>query len=383
MTDRWLSCPHQASLQRQHILAKLNDLLACNWAVRIVLKLLRSLVTSRQPATTESAVTLPPPPILLSAEGSEDFSVCDHLVAANGLPVLDWNAAQQWVDGVAGEQAQVRAWAECERAWLEHLRVALGPQYRLRAHGTVLLLSTLESNVAEATLAFVNKTRQRVVHLLDGIAEVPDWGHEILIVFDDEDTYYRYVAHYYPEAGEFAGSGGMYINAGCSHFVTVKADLRAIEPVIAHELTHACLAHLPIPAWLNEGIAVNTELRLCPPPSPFATSSAQMHVRHQNFWGPEEIQQFWSGKSFLRADEGNELSYDLARIIVSQFGATWDRFQPFVLSAHAEDGGASAAAEHLGVRLGDAVAALLEQEPSAQWAPNPAAWTGAPESGAL
>lgn len=350
--------------------------LARTKALRIVLKLLRSLVTPKQSAITAVVATLPPPPVAISAESADDFSVTKNLLDANGLPVLDWDAAQHWVDGIADEAAQARAWSQCERAWLEHLRVALGPEYQLREHSAALLLSTLEENVAEATLAFVNKTLQRVVRVLDGVAHVPEWGHDILVVFDDDDIYYKYVAHYYPEAGEFAGSGGMYINAGCGHFATVKADLRSIEPVIAHELTHACLSHLPIPVWLHEGIAVNTERRLCPQTGSAATTPQQMHKRHRKFWGPVEIQQFWSGKSFLRADDGNELSYDLARIMVSQFAATWDRFRPFVLSANVEDGGASAAAQHLGVDLGDAVSALLEQEPSAQWAPNPAAWSG-------
>lgn len=347
-----------------------------------MLKLLRSLVASKEPAAADAISTLPPPTLAVTAEGSADFSVTENLLHANGLPLLDWNAAQHWVDGITGEAAQARAWSDCERAWLEHLRVALGPEYRLRADGSAMLVSTLERNVAEATLAFVNKTLQRVARILDGVAHVPEWGHDILVVFDDDDTYYRYVAHYYPEAGEFAGSGGMYINAGCGHFATVKADLRAIEPVIAHELTHACLSHLPIPAWLNEGIAVNTERRLCPPSSG-VSSPQQMHARHRKFWGPVEVQQFWSGKSFLRADEGNELSYDLARIMVSQFGAAWDRFRPFVLAANVEDAGASAALEHLGVQLGDAVCALLELESSSQWAPNPAAWSGVPERGAF
>jgi hypothetical protein len=67
-----------------------------------------------------------------------------------------------------------------------------------------------------------------------------------------------------------------------------------------------------------------TARQLCPPNSAVSTPQ-QMHARHQKFWGPVEIQQFWSGKSFRRPDEGNELCYDLARIIVSQFGAAWDR----------------------------------------------------------
>lgn len=343
-----------------------------------MLKLLRSLLTSKQVAAIEKTPQPVPPPVTLSAEGSDDFSITENLLDANSLPVLDWDAVHQWVGGMTDEAVQANAWSNCEHAWLEHLRVALGPEYQLREYGTALLLSTLPTNVAEATLTFINKTLQRVVRILDGVAHVPEWGHDILIVLDDEDTYYQYVAYYDPEAGEFARSSGTYIQAGCAHFVTVKADLRAIEPVIAHELTHACLGHLPIPVWLNEGIAVNTEQRLCPSSSADPTP-LQMHARHRQFWGPANIQQFWSGKSFLRADEGNELSYDLARIIVSQLGAAWDRFRPFVLAANADDGGASAAAEYLGVHLGDVVSALLELPPSPQWAPNPAVWSGIPE----
>lgn len=143
----------------------------------------------------------------------------------------------------------------------------------------------------------------------------------------------------------------MHISHGCSHFVTMKADLLAIQPVIAHEMTHGCVGHLPLPAWLNEGIAVNTEQRLCPPPAPLYTPQ-QMHEKHVRFWGEEEIQQFWSGKSFLRDDEGNMLSYDLARIIVDQFSSDWEQFRRFAQAAHMADGGAAAAQEHLGIELG-------------------------------
>ncbi|MGE3431236.1 MAG: hypothetical protein AB7I22_09535 [Ramlibacter sp.] len=252
----------------------------------------------------------------------------------------------------------------------------------MRLQGTAILVSTLPAHVADATLAYVNKTVQRIVQVLDGVAAVPEWGYDILIVFDDDEAYYCYVAHYYPDAGEFAASSGMYINAGCGHFVTVKADLRAIEPVIAHELTHACLSHLPIPAWLNEGLAVNTELPLCPPAQAPA-NPLQMHARHLKFWGVEEIQEFWSGKSFLRNDEGNELSYDLARVLVSQFAADWETFRPFALAADLADGGASAATQNLGIDLGAAVCAVLERQADPAWAPRPQAWPGDPERGAF
>lgn len=356
-----------------------------------MLKLLRSLVT-RQPDAGAPANPLDTKPrtapaTRVAAAGVNEFDIVANLIDANGLPVLDWDAVHAWVAGIVDEDAQAQAWASCEIAWLQHLGAALGPGYRLVQRGQIVLLSSLGDHVATATISFVDKTLQRIVRVLDGIARsVQAHEQDILIVFDDDETYYRYLAHYYPDTGEFAGSAGVFINAGCAHFATVKADLRAIEPVIAHELTHSCLSHLPIPAWLNEGLAVNTEQRLCPPPpNTFGNrpSPQQMHARHQQFWGAAEIQEFWSGKSFLRADEGNELSYDLARILVSQLATDWARFRPFVLAADGADGGDAAAREHLGVPLADLAVALLEQPADVRWAPDPARWQGDPERGAF
>jgi hypothetical protein len=312
----------------------------------------------------------------VDAAGAEPFDFEAALVHTHGFPLPDWNAVRQWVESVpAGARAE--AWSACERAWLEYFRSALGPDFRIRRQGTAILLSTLESHVAEATLVFINKAVQRIARVLEGVAGEPEWGQDILIVFDDDESYYRYASIFYPEAGEFAGSSGMHIHDGCGHFVTVKADLRAIEAVIAHELTHACLSHLPIPVWLNEGLAINTAFRLCPSHAP--ANPRQTHARLCKFWGPEEIQQFWSGKSFLRNDEGSELSYDLAKVLVSLFAADWDRFRAFVLAANHEDGGAASAKENLNIDLGAAVCAVLEKESSNAWEPMPESWNDKPE----
>jgi len=349
----------------------------------MVFKLLKSLVGSPKPLAVDTPfLDSTAPRNRVDAPGVAPFDLEASLIDANGFPLVDWPAAERWVSGVTGSRNQAAAWSACERAWIEHLCKAMGPAYHVRAQGSTILLSSLPGHVADVTLAFVNRTVQRIVRTLDGIAAVPEWGQDILIVFEDDEAYYRYVAHYYPEDGEFAASSGMYIQGGCGHFVTVKADLHAIEPIIAHELTHACLSHLPIPAWLNEGLAVNTELRLCPPPQA-PENPRQRHDRHRSFWGPEEIQQFWSGKSFLRNDEGNELSYDLARILVSQLSTDWPRFRAFVLAAHLGDGGASAARDHLAIDLGGAACAVLEKNLETAWEPQPEAWRGEPERGAF
>ncbi len=348
----------------------------------LLLKLLKSLLFTSANVPVNADAERTPPPAQITAPDTPPLDFGAVLEDAAGFPIPDWPTVQGWVDSIPNEHARAQAWCDCEQAWLQHMQVALGAGFHLRTQGSALLLSSLPGHVADATLAFVNKTVTRIVRALDGVAEVAVGGYDILIVFDDENSYYRYVSHCYPEEGEFAASGGMYINHGCGHFVTVKADLRAVEPVIAHELTHACLDHLPIPAWLNEGLAVNTEQLLCPP-LPTAVNLQQLKARHRKFWGPKEIQEFWSGASFLRSDEGNTLSYDLARILVRHLAADWDRFRPFALEADLADSAAAAATKHLGVDLGAAVCAALELEPDSSWSPDPKAWLGSPEHGAF
>jgi hypothetical protein len=138
-------------------------------------------------------------------------------------------------------------------------------------------------------------------------------------------------------------------------------------------MTHGCVGHLPLPLWLNEGLAVNTERRLAGTGIPLYTPQ-EMQDRHLAFWGEQEIQQFWSGVSFGRTDEGNLLSYDLARIIVEQMAKEWAPFKQFVRAADRADAGARAAREHFGIELGDYACALLEKDPSAAWVPDPRMW---------
>ncbi|RST47225.1 hypothetical protein [Variovorax sp. MHTC-1] len=315
------------------------------------------------------------PPAVISMEGLADFQLVQHLDYYEGFPLLRWSEVEIWLSGLESPAAQAAAWEAMERGWLQHFREALGPQFLLRESKTAMLLSSMEAGVAAATLSYMERTLQRVASILNGLAQIPPWGKDILIVFDDAESYYRYVSHYYPDAGEFAFSSGMYIDRDSAHFVSVKTDLGAIEPVIAHEMTHACLAHLPLPLWLNEGLAVNVENRIA------GGSAAQLRARalnnrHKGFWGPEVIQEFWSGESFGRTDDGSMLSYDLARLIVAQFAKDWHTFTGFVLQADAKDAGEVAAQEHLHVNLGAVVCALLEKDFSSQWAPNPPRWLG-------
>jgi hypothetical protein len=331
-------------------------------------------------ASLDSPQSLEPPPSEVVVEGAPRFAVDEHCERRQGYMLMAWADVHHWLSKIELSKHQSAAWREAKRAWLLHMRCALGPSFKLRESKNVLLLSSLETKVASATLDYMERTLQRVTRMLDGVARMPVAEQEVMIIFDDEESYYRYVSCYYPEAGEYASSGGMHINAGCSHYATVKADLRLIEPVIAHEMTHGCLDHLPLPAWLNEGLAMNVEHQLFPTPQPH--TSRQLHAKHLTFWRPQTIQEFWSGRSFLRPDEGSMVSYDLARLMVEQMSHPWEPFKQFVLAADGADAGFAAAREHLGVDLGEVVCALLEQtSPTALWTPDPGQWDGEPELG--
>jgi hypothetical protein len=353
------------------------------WDKKKMLNFLQSVLNGGQSKSKpeDGSAPMAKPPLSVEAPGAEPLALEALIRQVNGFPHFDWGEVYQWVDALPDDQ-QTAAWGQCEKAWLAHLRDSLGPDYSLSEAGDAALLSSLEPNVAKATLEFMTKTESRILRVLDGVARKPEWGMNILVVFDDGDAYYRYVSHFYPESGEFAMSGGMYINGGCGHFVTVKADLRAVEPVIVHELVHSLVSHLPIPAWLNEGLAVNTENRLSPSGTALF-SPHEMHAKHLVFWGTEEMQEFWSGQSFLRPDDGNMLSYDLARIFVDQLSNDWPRFSAFVNDANLADAGTEAATKHFDIDLGAAACALLEKEPNAAWGPAPAKWTEAPERGAF
>lgn len=326
----------------------------------------------RKGAGTLPPLGAPPPeaaPRTVALEGLAPFDLAASLEWVEGFPVPRWSAVHAWLRSLP-EARQDEAWRACELGWLLHFRDALGPGFHLAQGEVSMVLSSLDPRETRYALAFMERTYKRIMHVLRGVAEAPPWRQDLLVVFDDEESYYRYASRYYEAGGEYAASSGMHISRGRGHFITTRSDLTVIEPVVAHEMTHACLAHLPLPLWLDEGLAVNTERRLAGR-VPDLLSPEELHGKLAGFFGPAELQEFWSGTSFRRADDGNMLSYELARILVDQLAADWSRFARFVNAAHHADAGAAAAREHLGIDLGALAAALLQRDDAAPCRPRP------------
>ncbi len=328
----------------------------------------RAKTGSPGPSATREAA-----PASIELAGAEPFEVAAHFFETTGAPILDFEALDQWADKAQSPEGARQARQRGRRAWLLHLRDWLGPHAELVETPDAWVVSGYSPGQARAVGDFVSTSRKRINQLLEGLARFPDEDWSTLIAFDNGEDYYRYVANYYPEEGEFAFSSGMFINAGSPHFVAVLNELWILEPVIAHELTHFALAHLSLPLWLDEGLAVNTEHRI--------STSQQHHTRtvellgqHRDFWNDTTIQEFWTGKSFHRTDEGNALSYDLARAMVDLVGRDWSAFLRFATTASREDGGAAAARDALGLDLGELAAAAINAKRKGPWTPRPDAW---------
>jgi len=314
------------------------------------------------------------PPSRIDVGDGRMFELKPYLGQIHGVPHLQWEEAMSHLgpDGSAAPSARTAL----RRGWLRHLRAWLGPQYRLHESATAVAVSSLDDVTVKALLRYVESTRVRVERVLQDVASFPPEEKSIVLVLDDEETYYHYVSTWYPDGGEFGFSGGMFIGHGCPHFVVKRNDLRAIEPVIAHELTHSALAHLQLPLWLDEGLAVNTERRLAGT-TPHSHTAQQLHGKHVAFWDPDSIQEFWSGRSFHRSDDGQMLSYELARILVQEMSREWSTFAAFVRAAGRQDAGDAAARRQLGMDLGASVCALFDKDPSPRWSPDSRAWEAA------
>lgn len=308
-------------------------------------------------------------PTEISVSNAPAFLLPQFFIRHENMPLLDSNRLANWLNDNVAVEFHAAIWEEVKCAWLLHVRDALGAGFQVTESKTALLLSSLNHNMAGTTANFMSNALEQAMKVLDGIAQAPHEGKDILIVFDEAESYCRHLSFFYPGAATHGMSRGMYIRAGVRHFVAVKADLYAIQSVMVHEMTRNCLAHLPLPLWLEAGIAMNAERQLVNKKSCGGCGSQQLHHKLLAYWDEREIQEFWSGASFQRADEGVQLSYELARIMVELLAKDWQLFRSFVTHAHADDAGDSAARARLNLDLGEFVCVLLERDYQAGWAP--------------
>lgn len=296
---------------------------------------------------------LPNPRLITPAELDGAFQFED------GFHRADWNAIGKWIDSNIGRPDMDEAWNEAALLWAKKLRDDLGGNYFVIQSRRTVLLCDQPLETARRLLDFAGRTATTIKERLDTTAWSGAFGKDVALVFSDQDDYYQYLSHHTRD-GEQATSGGVCIRTGYTHIALPWFDELTAANTIVHELIHNCLAHLPLPLWLNEGMAVTLEKAI----SPAARATVmwgELAERHFAFWTEDNIQSFWSGISFYEPGDPNELSYSLAEVFVKLLSerAEAPAFRAFLEAAHRDDAGQRAAMDVLGVDLGGIAGTFL------------------------
>ena len=301
------------------------------------------------------------------------------LEVVDGLPRPQWDVIRAACGAVPERYGIHRVWCEAQRQWLEALVEVLGAAsetqagYRIVETGSVLLLCARDADGAaslarmcEGTLATVRKILGESAGGADADAPGRRCGKLPVFVLDSQETYYTYIAYFYGD-GEHGTSGGMCLREhgdDSVHIATVDLGGVGLERVLVHEMVHAVL-DAGVPVWLQEGAAEVISRHVARDAPLLLDAAAVRKQRHH--WAKHGLGAFWSGKSFGRADRGQEMSYALAEVLVrnllSDFRA---EFRDFLDEADAGDAGESAALTHLGISLGELVEQFLGE---GDWAP--------------
>lgn len=185
-------------------------------------------------------------------------------VFKEGFHRADWSAMERFIAANVNPEDQLAAWNEAVLFWISKVRADLGGCYSLFESEQTVLLCNQPVQTARWILDYAGRTAVTIREILGPTAWRGWAGRNVLLIFSDEDDYYQYLAFHTPE-GEQAKSGGVCIHSGYTHVALPWYGETDTANTIVHELTHDCLAHLPLPPWLNEGVAVTIQKAVAPP----------------------------------------------------------------------------------------------------------------------
>jgi hypothetical protein len=293
-----------------------------------------------------------------------------------GLPRPQWDLIDQWIETKCPADDRREAWDDVLRQWLEELQAALGGEWLLAESEHFLAIGL--PSLARTATKFAEHARTSLQAMLADVADFETPGKQVIISLPTLDEYYRYISYFYPE-GEHGGSLGVHIREGYPHVALFGKDLWVLENTLAHELMHVSLHRCQLPQWVEEGLAQMFEHDLTGRNA--LMLDREKVAKHKDYWTEHGLDAFWSGQGFHLPDDVQELSYQLAEIVVRlmvvEARPRWfglargeqQRFFNFLRTARAEDCGAAASEACFGLPLTELAARFLGE---GDWSPSDA-----------
>jgi hypothetical protein len=300
----------------------------------------------------------------------------DGLTWWEDLPYPDWERVAAVITDRGNDESQRKDWSDAARQWLTLIGDAVGDcSVEESPHFLLLVSNALEGR--HTLPSYVEQCRETFERVIGDVADFAGVEKHVVLAFDSQDDYYRYVS-YFHEEGPTGGSVGMHIRIGYPHVVTFGRDRRNVDPTVAHELTHVGLFARSMPLWLEEGLAQMFEVDMTAS-VPFLLD-ARTADRHRRYWKKHGLNAFWNGSGFSAPNRVQELSYQLAeilvRLLVSDARPRWFgwvqeprlRFLSFLRTASELDYGAAAYLQHFGRTIDHLPARFLGD---GDWTPPP------------
>lgn len=272
--------------------------------------------------------------------------------APEGFPRVNWDMADGWIG-----RRQTLKWSRDgnRRAimgcCLDELRDGLDSAHDRWRSARVEGLAPSEGNTpsslaraAERSLTLLT----RDLKMIRGEASIPPVA---IVALAPLGTYLDFTGSYFPAVGNFATSGGLYLNDGRGDFPLIAVNLASrggAENTLAHELTHHALHHCELPLWVEEGFTQMMEERIVGPHN--FTLDHELVERHRDLWDDAAINRFIKGDMFLSpVEDHQELAYHLSQWVVR--GELTRRPKDFFAFARAcrDQSSWEACTEHLGM----------------------------------
>ena len=274
----------------------------------------------------------------------------------SGLPQVDWGMAETWASRRATAPTEHDRYRRAiAGAWLDAVCAALPTDHKRWRHTHIEGLAPIDNSTAQRIAAFADRAAVTIAGAMQPITDESHIEPVAIVALQARKDYYSFIAPFYPDEGEFATSGGVYIRERDWSWpviaMPVESNRHSLEQTIAHELTHHALSGRDIPLWAEEGLTQMMEERVTGTPS--LRFDFDTRDRHADHWDDDSLQRFWSGDAFHSPHEDEqELAYNLSQLIVRGLLTRQPtQFFAFARTATRDDNGEAAAREHLGVEL--------------------------------
>lgn len=293
----------------------------------------------------------------------------------------DWPALAAYINQRFATLDHAEAYRDTVAIWASHIAEDFGGKYSVAQTAQFVCISELEQEHAARSIRFAEHAEESIRGWLHDVG----WqnaANPLLVFITEADDYDAYVSQFYGE-GTFAASIGVQIRHGYPQIVVHFLSWHEALTTLAHEMTHACVGHLPLPRWLDEGVAIMLQKQIgdVPPPESWSQMeavwsvqsqwsppvlSAEMAERHHAFWDEEKLQGFWAGTAFNEPGDASELSYSLAEILTQIITQDYANWRDFVARAQWGDAGQTAALDCFGAGLGEIAGTFLGE---GEWRP--------------